>query len=160
MQGLIYIKLSEKPEWIDIAARWFCDKWGVPQEAYKESMEQSSANLGKIPQWYIVLDVSNRIIAGVGIIENDFHQRKDLAPNLCALYVEIEYRKQGIARSLLDICLKEANLCGCPQLYLITDHTEFYEKCGWEFLTMVKSDDGEQERMYVAKQKKQNNVVL
>ena len=35
------------------------------------------------------------------------------------------------------------------KLYLITDHMTFYEKCGWEFLTMVKDEDGELVRMYV-----------
>ncbi|MGM7390055.1 GNAT family N-acetyltransferase, partial [Acinetobacter baumannii] len=33
---------------------------------------------------------------------------------------------------------------------LITDHTEFYEKCGWRFLTLVKDEEGEMVRMYVA----------
>jgi hypothetical protein len=36
-------------------------------------------------------------------------------------------------------------------LYLVTDHTEFYEKCGWDFLTLVTDDDGEKMRMYVTK---------
>ncbi|MUS09241.1 GNAT family N-acetyltransferase, partial [Acinetobacter baumannii] len=29
---------------------------------------------------------------------------------------------------------------GIQTLYLITDHTEFYEKCGWRFLTLVKDE--------------------
>ena len=39
--------------------------------------------------------------AGAGVISNDFHNRRDLAPNLCALFVEPAYRRQGIARRLL-----------------------------------------------------------
>ena len=33
-------------------------------------------------------------------------------------------------------------------LYLLTDHTQFYEKCGWSFYTMVQGDDGSPERLY------------
>ncbi|MFY0108484.1 GNAT family N-acetyltransferase, partial [Acinetobacter baumannii] len=39
---------------------------------------------------------------------------------------------------------------GIQTLYLITDHTEFYEKCGWRFLMLVKDEEGEMVRMYVA----------
>ena len=35
------------------------------------------------------------------------------------------------------------------KLYLVTDHTKFYEKCGWEFLCMVNDEEGIPERMYV-----------
>lgn len=33
-------------------------------------------------------------------------------------------------------------------LYLITEHTSFYERYGWEYLCMVMGDDGEPMRMY------------
>ena len=39
---------------------------------------------------------------------------------------------------------------GFSRLYLITDHTAFYERCGWEFLTMVAGEDGQPVRMYTA----------
>lgn len=32
-----------------------------------------------------------------GSIENDFHDRKDLTPNICAVYTEEAYRGRGIA---------------------------------------------------------------
>ena len=39
---------------------------------------------------------------------------------------------------------------GIPTLYLITGHTSFYERYGWEFLCMVQGDgDEEMSRMYV-----------
>ena len=36
-------------------------------------------------------------------------------------------------------------------MYLVTDHTGFYERYGWEFMGMVKSEDGGDLRMYVRK---------
>lgn len=49
-----------------------------------------------IPQWYIIVNENNEIIAGAGVIENDFHEYKHLTPNLCALFVEKEYRKREL----------------------------------------------------------------
>lgn len=37
-----------------------------------------------------------KIVAGMGLIENDFHDKKDLSPNVCAVYTEEEHRCQGI----------------------------------------------------------------
>ena len=87
---------------------------------------------------------------GLGVIENDFHNRKDLAPNVCAVYTEKKYRCQGIAGQLLDIVVKDTKSKGISPIYLITDHTGFYERYGWEFLCMVQGD-GEPDitRMYI-----------
>ena len=79
-----------------------------------------------------------------------FHDRKDLAPNVCAVYVEEDCRCQGLAGSLLRFACRDMAARGISTLYLITDHTSFYERYGWEFLCMVRGD-GEEElsRMYV-----------
>lgn len=150
MNDLRLINLCDSPELIEKASAWFHDKWDVPRAAYRESMETGAgSNAASVPCWYVVSDCEGRIVAGAGIIENDFHDRKDLSPNLCALYVEPECRNSGIARRLLEVCRTQAGRMGSPKLYLVTDHTEFYEKCGWEFFTMVNGDDGEPERMYI-----------
>ena len=85
-----------------------------------------------------------------GIIENDFHNRKDLSPNVCAVYVEEAWRCQGIAGALLERACRDMARRGISTLYLLTDHTSFYERYGWEFYCMVQGD-GEEElsRMYI-----------
>lgn len=83
------------------------------------------------------------------MIENDFHDRKDLAPNICAVYTEKEYRNQGIAGKLLDLAIKDLKVSGIAPIYLVTDHIGFYERYGWEFLCMVQIDDeNKMSRMY------------
>lgn len=168
--GLKLKKIREEPELARPSAVWFSGKWGVPEEAYLESMEVcvrngrkllSAENPGasavrsfspslRIPQWYAILDKQHEIIAGAGLISNDFHNRPDLTPNLCALFVEEPWRNRGIAKYLLNLIRREAACLGFSRLYLVTDHTDFYEKCGWEFLTMVLDEDGMPERMYTA----------
>ena len=101
-----------------------------------------------MPQWYVALK-GEQIIGGLGVIENDFHKRKDLTPNVCALYVEEECRRQGIAGKLLDHVCRDMREKGIDTLYLITDHTSFYERYGWEFLCLVEEEGGGLCRMYV-----------
>lgn len=80
--------LRNHPEFLSTASAWFGSKWDVPVEAYEESMKECMERKTGIPQWYVVMNGQGAIIAGAGVIENDFHDRKDLTPNLCALFVE------------------------------------------------------------------------
>ena len=129
-------------------AVWFHEKWGVPVEAYRESIIDCLVKVTGIPQWYVVVQGS-RIIAGCGVIENDFHERTDLTPNVCAVYVEEEFRNQGIAGFMLKYVCDDMAAMGYDTLYLLTDHVGFYERYGWEFLCMAQGSDGEESRMYV-----------
>lgn len=143
-------KLREFPELSQEAANWFHEKWNVPVSAYKESIDESITQKEGIPQWYVVLDPKNNIIAGAGVIENDFHDRTDLTPNLCALFVEEDYRYQGIAGFILNSVCADIKNMGINTLYLMTDHIGFYEKYGWKFLTTVTENEGTISRMYVS----------
>lgn len=149
MEKISIKKLCDNPEFLEESAIWFSKKWGIPVEEYKESIQECIDKKIGVPQWYVVVNEKQEMIGGAGVIENDFHNRKDLTPNLCALFVEEPYRKQGIAKFILDFIRKEMGAMGVAKLYLVTDHTEFYEKCGWEFLTMVEDVEGILERMYV-----------
>ncbi len=146
-------RLGEHPEMTEEAAAWFSAKWGIPEEAYRDSMRESARADGAVPQWYVVRadnEPAGAIIAGCGIIENDFHDRPDLAPNLCALYVEEEHRHRGLARYLLDYARATTAAMGRKRLYLVTDLVGFYEKCGWDYLGDAHEPDGNAIRLYGA----------
>lgn len=79
------IRISLRRELITRAAEWFSSKWGIPYGEYLKSMEKSSGS--GVPEWYLAME-RDEIRGGMGVIENDFHERTDLAPNICAVYVE------------------------------------------------------------------------
>lgn len=143
------IRLVDVPEIKEEAAQWFHVKWGIPLQAYLDSMEECLEKKGSVPQWYMAME-GERIIGGMGVIENDFHDRKDLSPNVCAVYTQEDRRRQGVAGALLNFVCQDMKTRGVGTLYLVTDHTSFYERYGWEFLCMVQGD-GEVDlaRMYV-----------
>lgn len=143
------LRLVDKPELKEPAAQWFHEKWQIPLKAYLESMEDCLSRKKPVPQWYLAME-NHRIIGGLGVIDNDFHNRPDLTPNVCAVYTETDKRCQGIAGALLHYVCADMKEKGISTLYLITDHTSFYERYGWEFLCMVQgNDEPEMSRMYI-----------
>ena len=125
------------------------------EEDIVDILDQIGKKIGAIKnhetdyEWYLCLD-DNKIVGGLGVIENDFHMRKDLTPNICAVYVEEKYRNQGIAGNLLNMAVNDLKAKGISPVYLMTDHTNFYERYGWEFLCMVQGDnEPNMTRMYI-----------
>ncbi len=147
------VTVTEHPELKDKAVQWFSSKWKVPASAYEESMREAINGDKPVPQWYMMFE-EDRIIAGIGVIENDFHNRPDLAPNICAVYTEQDKRGQGIAGKMLDFVCEDMHNKGIDTLYLVTDHDSFYERYGWQFYCMVQGSDEQGSRMYIHKYQK------
>ena len=76
------LPLTDRPELLDSAAQWFHEKWGIPRAAYAASMEDCLRGEHAVPRWYLAQE-GDTILGGLGVIYNDFHDRKDLA---CILY--------------------------------------------------------------------------
>ena len=148
MSAYQYVTLREQADLKNIAADWFHSKWGVPTEAYLACMEaylKHDTELG----WYLCMD-GDQIVGGMGAIENDFHDRPDLTPNICAVYTVESHRCRGIAGKLLNMAVEDLRANGISPAYLVTDHTGFYERYGWEFLCMVQGDgEPDMTRMYI-----------
>ena len=148
MSEFEYITLRDKPEIKDTAAEWFHCKWGVPKEAYLECMDDYLSGATEYG-WYLCLD-GDSIVGGLGVIDNDFHDRKDLSPNVCAVYTDEAYRSKGIAGKLLNLAAEDLRSKGISPVYLVTDHTGFYERYGWKFFCMAQGDDEpEMTRLYI-----------
>lgn len=143
-----WLCLRDHPQWADQACRWYAAKWRVPLSAYEESMGLCLERKAPIPQWYLAVTEAGEIAGGLGVIENDFHTRWDLTPNVCAVYVEPAFRGRGLARQMLENVCRDMAQMGQTDLYLLTDHTALYEKMGWQFQEMVQENSGEFARCY------------
>ena len=142
------ISLRQRPQLKNIAAEWFSSKWEVPVNAYLACMDEYLTGRTEYG-WYLCLD-EDKIVGGLGVIENDFHDRSDLTPNICAVYTEESYCCRGIAGKLLNMAVDDLKAKGISPVYLLTDHVGFYERYGWEFLCMAQGDgESKMSRMYV-----------
>ena len=148
MKKYHFITLRERPELGKEAASWFSSKWGVPEEAYLACIDDYLKEKTEYG-WYLCL-YGKDIVAGLGVIENDFHERKDLFPNICAVYTEEKYRNRGIMGKLLEKAVEDLRDHGISPVYLLTDHTGFYERYGWEFCCYARGNDEDTDsRMYI-----------
>ena len=146
--GYALVTLRQRPELEERAAAWFHGKWGVPAAAYRERMAAYLSGETEYG-WYLCLDGA-RIVGGLGVIDNDFHDRPDLTPNLCAVFTEEDCRGRGVAGRLLELAVADLRAKGLSPVYLVSDHTGFYERYGWEFLCTVRETGGAgQTRLYV-----------
>lgn len=147
MSEYTFTTIRQSPELKSTAAAWFHEKWRVSEEAYAECMDACISGESNY-DWYLCL-YADEIVGGMGVIENDFHERTDLAPNVCAVYTEEAHRCKGIAGKLLHMTVEDCREKGISPVYLLTDHESFYERYGWEFFCMVNCDGGEQSRLYI-----------
>ena len=66
----------------------------------------------------------------------------------CQILAKAETKTRA-PRPAEEICADMGRM-GCERLYLVTEHMEFYERCGWSFLTLVQGEDGTQMRLYAS----------
>lgn len=148
MEDLRFITLRQEPSLLAGAAGWFHEKWRFPEELYLACMEDYLAGRTEYG-WYLCL-AGGKIAGGLGVIANDFHPRLDLTPNVCGVYTEAAFRGRGIAGRLLNMAVEDLRCRGVSPVYLLTDHTGFYERYGWEYLCPVLGNgETEPSRMYL-----------
>jgi GNAT superfamily N-acetyltransferase len=67
----------------------------------------------------------------------------DLSPWLASLYVDSEFRGQGVARRLIAAIEDQSRRRGIVRLYLYTvDAEELYRKCGWSVVERFQTGHG------------------
>lgn len=70
------------------------------------------------------------------------------------LFIQKNIVVKEFAGSILNFVCKDMKLKGVDTLYLITDHNNFYERYGWEFLCMVLGDgEPNMTRMYIHRER-------
>ncbi len=79
----------------------------------------------------------DEIVGCFALITNDFINRLYLLPWFACLYVEPKHRGKKLSSLILDHARKEAETAGYHEIFLTTDHDDFYEKFGW-----TRIDDG------------------
>ncbi len=97
-----HIKLRDRPTLIKETAEWFASKWDLPVAVYEESIRTGSTKKHRFRNGMWCWMRGRDYRAGAGVVDNDFHDRVDLTPNVCALFVEKEQRNQRIAKMILE----------------------------------------------------------
>lgn len=142
------ISLREHPARLEQFIAVFSSHWGHPA-VYRDCMTACITSIAPLPQWYLLTD-GDAVIGGAGLITNDFNARMDLWPWLAALFVEEKYRGHAYGAFLIGHCRKEAARLGFADIYLVTDHVNYYEKYDFTFIGTAADLFGGTSRLYRA----------
>ena len=148
-QHTVIYSLREHPQQMAAVIAYFQQQWASEESmmVYDDALRRTPGAKNPLPQWYWLQD-GERIIGCAGLITNDFISRGELYPWLCALYIDPDYRQQGLARRLIDHIAQHTRELGFDQLHLCTDIEGFYEKAGFVFIGLGYHPWGESSRVY------------
>ena len=136
---------------------WWGKKYGRTEEYVRNyttrnvlaSKNGNTNNTLRIPEVYGIYQ--DGVLAGTfSITMCDTEERTDLYPWLADVYVDEEYRGLGISKFLIKSSIKVAREKGLKCLYCYTAHDSLYEKYGFKFVELIKTEDEDNfyERLY------------
>lgn len=118
--------------------KWMYDWWGKEDNLSMEEVECfmiHSLQKEKLPQTY-GLFLDERIIGMYQFSYEDLSVRPDIYPWLANVYIDEKYRNKGYARYMLNTVRDNAKKgINFNELFLYTEHINFYEKFGWEYIS-------------------------
>ena len=125
------------PEAIPVITNWLVDEWGHTSDELNfeniSSFLQKQTIMNQIPETFVAIK-KGKFIGTASLYQNDLSTRPDLTPWLAAVYVDPEFRTEGVGSGLVKYILKESHQLGIKNLYLWTaNKMDFYSKIGWKF---------------------------
>lgn len=134
---------------LEKGVEYFWRHWGneLNFDFYKDCIENSISDHKSLPKFYLMLD-RDKIIGSYALLTNDIISRQDLMPWFACLFVEENYRSQGLAEELITHGLAESKKKGFNILYLSADLNGFYEKKGWNYHSKGYGVSGDEITIY------------
>lgn len=118
--------------------KWMYDWWGKEDNLSMEEVECfmiHSLQKERLPQTY-GLFLDERIIGMYQFSYEDLSVRPDIYPWLANVYIDKKYRNKGCAKYMLETVKENAKKgINFNELFLYTEHINFYEKFGWEYIS-------------------------
>ena len=145
-------KLENRPVEIEAVAKMIYGEF-VEKTQSKATMEDivfylSHPNEKQFPYSLVALE-GEKYIGTVSIFEQDIKERSHYTPCLASLYVEQDYRKNGIGTQLINEVTKIVRNLGYKEIFLKTETArKFYERIGWTYLETMTDEFGEDSYLF------------
>jgi GNAT superfamily N-acetyltransferase len=135
--GLKHVLLADRPAAVPLVANWLYGEWGDerPGSSSEGLAAEISAKLSRDGLPVHVLAMVGDVEVGIAVLKA--HEMKDIFPErtpwLGSLYVRSDYRRKGIAASLVREVERLAAAGNFRQLHLQTERLDggLYTRLGW-----------------------------
>lgn len=125
---------SQYPKIITIA-KWIFSEWGhiKPENSLETTIALLKGRCGDmIPSMYVA-EVDNMPVGTASLIECDMEIRQQYTPWLASVYVDANWRNQGIGSQIVGHVENEAKNHKVKKLYLFTPNRQkMYFRLGWQ----------------------------
>lgn len=116
-------------------ARLHHDEWRhlSPDKTLEDRIRrlQDMAASDDMPFMVVAIE-GKQLVGSAALVFEDMRTRKDLSPWLASVFVKPEFRRRGIATTLVRHIEKSAEQRGIKKLYLFTEHArDLYARLGW-----------------------------
>lgn len=142
--------LADHPKHFQTVCTWVWEEWWRSEGSTMEDMVYFTRHClekEEIPMTFVGL-LEGKPVATASLWRSDPFSRQDLTPWLAAMYVIPERRGRGIGTLMQHHVIGEARRLEYLSIYLMTDHTGYYEKAGWSFLETAPLLNGKKTRLY------------
>ncbi|MFC3116134.1 GNAT family N-acetyltransferase [Cellvibrio fontiphilus] len=141
--------LESRPEFFAQVAQWHhqeCERQGLKSSlALRQQRLVMHVRDNHIPKTLIALQ-NNQLVGCVSLVDYTYRSSERMPKVttespvwLSNLFVQENYREQGIGNQLIDAAKDYAQSLGLEELWLsATDYTDYYQKRGWEIVRRTK----------------------
>jgi amino-acid N-acetyltransferase len=83
---------------------------------------------GSLRDFFIYFDEKEKVVAGICAMNIIWENLAEIR----SLYVEEKYRRQGIAKKLVEGCISEAITLGFYRMFTLTNRPDFFKRLGFK----------------------------
>lgn len=127
--------LGKHPEFLSELARLHFEEWRhlTPGKTLADRIRKLRAMAASDEMPFMVVAFDGRqLIGSAALVYEDMTTRKDLSPWLASVFVKPEFRRKGIAKTLVGYIEKRAAQRNIRRLFLFTEHARgLYADLGW-----------------------------
>lgn len=138
------VLLTDVPQYKPTVIDWYFDAWGRRDpnnslESYAQKLETFLQD-GSIPAHIVICD-DERLVGTAHIRKHEIPSYVDYENWLGGVYVDSNYRGQGLAKIVVNSVIEEAKALGITALYLQTEDLSggLYAQLGWKKLHQINN---------------------
>jgi amino-acid N-acetyltransferase len=83
---------------------------------------------GSLRDFFIYYDEKEKVVAGICAMNIIWENLAEIR----SIYVEEKYRRQGIAKKLVEGCISEAITLGFYRMFTLTNRPDFFKRLGFK----------------------------